>query len=368
VPATTLAVAEQRLLEYAFDEFNNTGEWPVSSLVELDLEEILDPHGGLIAVAHQLGHDQIRCERPDSDSARCRLTLRGIARCQRGERDVDLFLNFARMAGRKYRECRGRDARIVAQDLREHLGLDDAGISRLDALTRLEGRFWNSMGGGTYALNRFAARLTDVSSLDDYYARCTAFFERENSERESERLAWKAATAGTSTQSTIAGDDVFLSHAATDSLLADVLRAALLASRSELKVFVASRPGDIPPGEDWLDSIRGKLRAANTYVILVTPESLGRPWVWFETGAAWMSGKRVIPVVAGVAKGELPLPLSSYQAIDLCDPYDLRELASSLGGELRDAAGVCRIAEAILRHSAQEAHSRPNPPSRQNET
>jgi TIR domain-containing protein len=84
---------------------------------------------------------------------------------------------------------------------------------------------------------------------------------------------------------------LFLSHAALNRDLAILVRDQLKDSRPDLSVFVASRPGDIRADEDWLPVIQREIRGADAYCVLLTPNSSGRPWVWFETGAAWMSGK-----------------------------------------------------------------------------
>jgi hypothetical protein len=107
---------------------------------------------------------------------------------------------------------------------------------------------------------------------------------------------------------------IFLSHAALDGELAEVVRGKLTALRPDLQVFVASRPGDIRAEEDWLRAIQRELREADAYCVLLTPNSIERPWVWFETGAAWMSDKRlVLARAAGLAEREVPAPLSTRQ-------------------------------------------------------
>jgi hypothetical protein len=46
----------------------------------------------------------------------------------------------------------------------------------------------------------------------------------------------------------------------------------------------------------------------------MTRENLYRPWVYFEAGGAALRGARVIPLLVGLTPGELPSPLSLYQA------------------------------------------------------
>ena len=94
-------------------------------------------------------------------------------------------------------------------------------------------------------------------------------------------------------------DRIFLSHAASDRELAQLVHSEIMRVHPNATVFVASRAGDIRADEDWLSVIQRELRAANTYFVLLTPSSIERPWVWFETGAAWMSGKRLVIARAG---------------------------------------------------------------------
>jgi hypothetical protein len=57
----------------------------------------------------------------------------------------------------------------------------------------------------------------------------------------------------------------------------------------ELDVFRTTRTGQIVPGDEWFRVITEKLKEASEYLILVTPNSVARPWMWFEAGAGWMS-------------------------------------------------------------------------------
>jgi hypothetical protein len=212
--------------------------------------------------------------------------------------------------------------------------------------------------------------LRDVDSLDDYVDRVAAFRAKEQREFALERAGWKSAGTGHVIASELeedldapreANDGVFLSHAHEDAPIAALLCSALNQAGVGGKVFVASRPGDIPPGNDWLESIRVHLRHASTYIILVTKHSIDRRWVWFETGAAWMSGQRLIPVVAGLDKADVPVPLGAHQVLSIHDPHELRALVSALGGDLTDADSICRVADSLVtRESTNGAPALPN--------
>ena len=57
-------------------------------------------------------------------------------------------------------------------------------------------------------------------------------------------------------------------------------------------------------------------------MFLLSPNSISRPWVNFEAGAAWLARKRIIPVCfGGLDRGNLPKPYSDFQALDLRTHY-----------------------------------------------
>src|SRR6185312_3079362 len=109
---------------------------------------------------------------------------------------------------------------------------------------------------------------------------------------------------------------VFLSHADTDVDLARAVHDELRRAKPDLEVFVSSIPGAIPTGQEWLGEIKRQLKAADAYLILLTPASVQRLWVWFESGAAFMNDKKVIAVCApGMQKNSVPSPLSGHQLL-----------------------------------------------------
>jgi hypothetical protein len=60
---------------------------------------------------------------------------------------------------------------------------------------------------------------------------------------------------------------------------------------------------------------------------MLSKESVLRPWVNFEAGAAWLRNTPIIPVCfSGLRKEAMPKPYSSFQALSLDDedgPYYL---------------------------------------------
>jgi hypothetical protein len=116
---------------------------------------------------------------------------------------------------------------------------------------------------------------------------------------------------------------VFLSHAATDQPIVQVLHDEIKrVFANGVDVFASSVPGELQAGDPWLDRVNEKLRLASAVIVLITPISLNRPWIWFEVGASWSrmeDGKgRILPVcVPEIDKGSLPEPLSRLHAMSL---------------------------------------------------
>ena len=132
---------------------------------------------------------------------------------------------------------------------------------------------------------------------------------------------------------------VFVSHAAVDAALALAL-ANEIRRRSHLEVFVASQPGQIRTGDKWMQAIESKLQTGDTYLVLLTPRSIERPWVWFEVGSVWFAQRRILPVAAsGLRPSDIPYPLGSRQVLDLSSTADIHQLFQDLRIDLdeRDA-------------------------------
>lgn len=122
--------------------------------------------------------------------------------------------------------------------------------------------------------------------------------------------------------------DIFISFIHEDEKVAEGVKSFL---REKLagsgKVFLASDKWAIYAGEDWLQRIKQELDSAKVVVLLLRKESVGRPWVNFEAGAAWLTNKAIIPACFGdLQKDAMPKPYSNMQALSLEDedgPYYL---------------------------------------------
>ncbi len=105
---------------------------------------------------------------------------------------------------------------------------------------------------------------------------------------------------------------------------------------SEVTPFLSSDKLQIYAGEKWVDRIMDELKDALVVLLMLSDESVKRPWVNFEAGAAWTRDIAIIPVcLRGFTKDDLPKPYSSLQAIELRkygdDEYLARSVAHYLG-------------------------------------
>lgn len=125
---------------------------------------------------------------------------------------------------------------------------------------------------------------------------------------------------------------LFVSHIHEEAPLAVTLKNWIVPSFSgQCKVFVSSDGDNIPPGDRWLDRIEDALAESSAFLVLCSPVSITRPWINFETGCGWL---RKIPVIllchSGQKIGELPLPLSLLQSLELESESVVPDLLSGL--------------------------------------
>jgi len=137
--------------------------------------------------------------------------------------------------------------------------------------------------------------------------------------------------------------DIFISYIHEEAAIAEALQTYLRNVYASQKVFLSSDQWQIFAGDIWFDRIRDELAAAKVVILLLSRRSVARPWVNFEAGAAWLNGKKIIPVCIGdMDKGDLPKPYSSIQTLNLPEDhyYLLTSIAHQLGTVLSPPPGA----------------------------
>lgn len=129
---------------------------------------------------------------------------------------------------------------------------------------------------------------------------------------------------------------LFVSHASSDGEFANaVVQEIQKVFANGIDVFCTSSPNAIGVGADWLQAIEQKLGVAQAVIVIVTPVSIERPWIWFEIGASWSKGKsgdcNIYPLCAPeIQLSDLPAPLNRLQALSMGKAGDLKILFKAL--------------------------------------
>lgn len=144
------------------------------------------------------------------------------------------------------------------------------------------------------------------------------------------------------TRNTKRSAEIFISHASEDRNLALQLKRLFRAVLG-LDVFCTSDIRAVEGGRAWFDQIMTALRRARVCITVLTPTSIHRRWVIFESGGtfalAWgrEATLRMFPTTAGGLRGgNLPGPFNMIQARDLQSASGVRQLCR----EVADVFGL----------------------------
>jgi hypothetical protein len=125
--------------------------------------------------------------------------------------------------------------------------------------------------------------------------------------------------------------EIFISFIHEEEVVAKAVYEFIKSLQPTPNVFMSSDRWKIFAGELWLERISSELKEAKVIVLLLSEQSVQRPWVNFEAGGAWFSDKKIIPVCfGGLTKGTLPKPYSSIQALDIGNRDDQYYLIASI--------------------------------------
>ena len=94
---------------------------------------------------------------------------------------------------------------------------------------------------------------------------------------------------------------VFLSHGSRDAWVAQQMALCIAGCGAETYLDV----NDVATGDDFKTQIRAEIALADELVVLFTPFSIRRSWVWVEIGAAWALGKRIVGIMYGMTEAQL---------------------------------------------------------------
>ena len=97
------------------------------------------------------------------------------------------------------------------------------------------------------------------------------------------------------------GFQVFISHSSSDTWVARQISYHL----EQCGAVTFLDEADIEYGDDFEERILTAVQASEELLVLLTPWSVRRPYIWLEIGAIWGQGKRIVGVLHGLNANEL---------------------------------------------------------------
>lgn len=106
----------------------------------------------------------------------------------------------------------------------------------------------------------------------------------------------------------------------------------------------------IDKGTRWASSISGELEDTSVGIVVVTPDNIHAPWIYFESGALAKSvgDSRLAPLLCGLKPSDIGTPLSQFQ-VTVFNKEDVLKLLKSINS----VAGEDALPEARL----EKAHN-----------
>jgi hypothetical protein len=127
----------------------------------------------------------------------------------------------------------------------------------------------------------------------------------------------------------------FISHFIGDKIIAELFSTAL--KRITLEQITPWYSSDsagnsgLKPGDIWFNQILERIKKSKAVVTLLTPNSINKPWIYFESGIGQaLEHCTVIPICIGVKRDGILPPLGLYQCYQLNDYRSVVEFFSKL--------------------------------------
>lgn len=132
---------------------------------------------------------------------------------------------------------------------------------------------------------------------------------------------------------------IFISHCHADTEIARVLAENIYTlSMNTIDSWFSSDPrpnGGIEAGDIIFNRIIECINKSIATIVILTPRSIDRPWIYFESGMAQNKKKNeVIPVCIGIDRDSITPPLIHYSCYQLSDVDSLSEFVVKLFGKV----------------------------------
>jgi hypothetical protein len=115
------------------------------------------------------------------------------------------------------------------------------------------------------------------------------------------------------------GYRVFISHSTKDKWIARQMARRIEAAGRKHGIQTFLDEKDLAGGESISRTIQANLRSCHEFVVLLTRDSVSRPWVLIEIGGALALKKHLVPIVNHLRPAEMPDAIADCLAVDLND-------------------------------------------------
>jgi len=287
----------QFLLQAVYDHFRVNAAWPLARQLEIELEDGLDPLGGLQQVCIAIGSDKVRCWSSYDAGGVCQLRLAGFLECCGAEDDVNRFLGAVRYCAKKYRDAKGVAVTVSAGDFVAELQCSEPEARRVGLMLLDATDLWTTATQPPKAWPSFtpgplARSMKDVASLREYFEVAKADEERQRAEALA-RTKDRPASAERPKQPKQKRYDVFISYAYEDKEavarpLADALRENFTVWYDEFALRV---------GDSLRREIERGLASSRFGVVILSPSFFKKEWPQKELDgltAREVEGRKVI--------------------------------------------------------------------------
>lgn len=137
-------------------------------------------------------------------------------------------------------------------------------------------------------------------------------------------------------------DFIFISHIGEEASIALLLKGLLTSTFKDVPVFVSSDFESIRTGDEWYDKIVENARTAKVVIVLLSKQSMNKPWINFEAGIGAGTYGEVMPIVGRNIKiKDIPPPLKFRHARDLREAEGIKAL-------LRDISKILNHTEPVV--------------------
>ena len=134
---------------------------------------------------------------------------------------------------------------------------------------------------------------------------------------------------------------VFISHSTSDTWVAQQIAGHV--QRCGAGTFLDQ--ANIQHGDDFENEILKAADDCNELLVLLTPWSVNRPYVWLEIGVFWGNRKRIVGILHGVTSKDLAADEKTPVVLKRIDLLDINKIDSYFA-QLRDRAKVVENTDA----------------------